>query len=75
MRSVADQLQADERAAVARLSPSQRVTLALELGARDLERFRLAQDPALDPGAAARELERRRQARRRPCRCLMELIG
>ena len=57
------------------LAPAERVRLALALGARDLEAFRLAQDPPLEPAEAARILERRRQAGRRPSRCLQELIG
>jgi hypothetical protein len=48
---------------------SDRIRLALALGARDLETFRQAQDPPLSRDAAARELERRRQAGRRPSRC------
>lgn len=52
-----------------------RVALALALGARDLERFRLAHDPPLAPAEAARILERRRQSSRRPSRCIEELIG
>lgn len=75
MRSVADALRSADRQAVARLSPGGRVALALALGARDLERFRLAHDPPLAPAVAARELDRRRQAGRRPCGCIAELIG
>jgi hypothetical protein len=75
MRSVADALRRADREALACLTPADRVALALSLGARDLERFRLAHDPPLDPAAAARVLERRRQAGRRPSRCLSELIG
>jgi hypothetical protein len=51
------------------------VALALRLGARDLESFRLAQAPALDAVLADRALRRRRQLARRPSRCLQELIG
>jgi hypothetical protein len=75
MRSVADLLRAEDRAALAALSSSERVALALALGARDLDAFRLAHDPPLGPDAAARILARRRQAGRRPSRCLEELIG
>ena len=75
MRSVADLLKAESREAMAALTPSERVALALALGARDLEAFRLAQQPPLEPAAAARELERRRQQGRRPSRCIEELIG
>ena len=45
MRSVADVLRAEERRALAALQPAERVRLALRLGARDLESFRLAHDP------------------------------
>ncbi len=75
MRSVADLLRAEDHAAVQALTPSERVALALALGSRDLETFRLAQVPPLAPAEAARVLERRRQAGRRPSRCLEELIG
>ena len=75
MRSVADLLRAEDRAAIEALSPGERVALALALGQRDLEAFRLAQEPLLDPAEAARVLERRRQAGRRPSRCIEELIG
>lgn len=75
MRSVADELRAEDREAVRALTAAERVALALTLGARDLERFRLAHHPPLPPAEAARRLERRRQAGRRPSRCLEELIG
>ena len=68
-------LRAEDRAAIEALSPGERVALALALGQRDIEVFRLAQEPPLDPAAAARVLERRRQAGRRPSRCIEELIG
>lgn len=75
MRSVADLLRAEDQAAVHALPVSSRIALALALGARDLESFRLAQDPPLDPAVAARILDRRRQAGRRASRCIEELIG
>jgi hypothetical protein len=75
MRCVADRLRAEDRAAVLALTPDERVRLALALGARDLETFRLAQRPPLAPEDAIRRLERQRQAGRRPCRCIDELIG
>jgi hypothetical protein len=75
MRSVADLLRAEERAALATLTPGERVARGLALGARDLEAFRLAHEPPLDSAEAARVLERRRQQSRRPSRCLAELIG
>jgi len=75
MRSVADRLKTEAREALAALTPAERVALALALGARDLEAFRLAHQPPLELAAAARELERRRQQSRRPSGCLEELIG
>ncbi len=75
MRSVADLLEAEDREAVAALAPAERVALALALGARDLESFRLSHDPPLDPTEASRILERRRQHGRRRSRCIEELIG
>jgi hypothetical protein len=75
MSRVADALSTEERRALAALEPGERVTLALRLGARDLESFRLAQSPALDAAGADRVLRRRRQQARRPSRCLQELIG
>ena len=75
MRSVADSLRVEDQAAVFALSVADRIALARALGARDLESFRLAQDPPLDPAAAARILDQRRQAGRRPSRCVEELIG
>ena len=75
MQSVADQLKAEDREALAALTPAARVALALALGARDLEVFRLAHEPRLEPREAAQVLERRRLQGRRPSRCLEELIG
>jgi hypothetical protein len=51
------------------------VRLALALGERDLEAFRLTHDPPLAREEAIRRLERRRQAGRRPSRCIDELVG
>jgi hypothetical protein len=75
MRSVAADLKLAERRALAALGPGERGALALRLGARDLEAFRLAQSPPLGADAADRLLRRRRQGGRRPPRCLLELIG
>jgi hypothetical protein len=71
----ADLPRVEERRALAMLEPAQRVTLALRLGARDLESFRLAQNPPLDAAEADRVLRRRRQQARRPSRCVQEAIG
>lgn len=75
MARIADLLRAEERRALADLEPAARVELALRLGTRDLDSFRLAQDPPLDAAEADRILQRRRQQARRPSRCLRELIG
>ena len=75
MRSVADALRAEDQDALRALTPTERVALALALGARDLEAFRLAQDPPLAPREAERVLDRLRQAGRRPSRCVVESIG
>jgi hypothetical protein len=75
MRSVADALKLEDREALRALSPARRVALALALGARDLEMFRRAHEPPLDPEPARRVLERRRQAGRRRSRAVEELIG
>ncbi len=75
MRSVADDLRARDREALRALSPAARVTLALALGARDLDAFRFAQTPPLSREEAAHRLARRRQASRRPARCLEEPVG
>lgn len=75
MRSVADALRAEDREAALALTPDERVRLALALGERDLEAFRLAHDPPLTRDEAVQRLERQRQSGRRPCRCIEELIG
>ena len=75
MRSVADLLRAEDREAILALTADERVRLALALGERDLEAFRLAHDPPLAHEEAIRQLERQRQSGRRPCRCIEELIG
>ena len=75
MRSVADLLRTEDREAVLALTADERVRLALALGERDLETFRLAHDPPLTREEAIRRLERQRQSGRRPCRCIEELIG
>ena len=75
MRSVADRLRVQDREAVLALTPAERVELALDLGARDFDSFRRAQEPTLQPEEAARILERRRQAGRRRSRAIEKLIG
>jgi hypothetical protein len=75
MRSVADALRAEDRHALLALTEDERVRLALALGERDLEAFRLAHDPPLARHEAIHRLERQRQAGRRPSRCIDEMIG
>jgi hypothetical protein len=75
MRSVADDLRDEDRRALRALSADERLKLAFALGEGDLHAFRLAHDPPLSRTEAARVLERRRQAGRRACRCIEELIG
>jgi hypothetical protein len=72
MRSVIDALRDEEREALAGMTPTERVALALRLGARDLETFRLAHDPPLDVAEARRRLRQQRQQGRQPSRCLQE---
>jgi hypothetical protein len=71
MRSVADDLRTEQRERLAALTAAERVRLALRLGARDLDAFRLAQDPPLDAAEAARVLARRRQQGRRPSKAAL----
>jgi hypothetical protein len=75
MRSVADRLRLEDREAVLRLSPAERVALALSLGERDLDAFGASHRPPLPREEARRILERRRQAGRRPSACMTALIG
>lgn len=72
MRSVLDEVKAEERQALAAMTPAERVALALRLGARDLETFRLAHDPPLSVEEARRRLRHQRQRGRLPSRCLQE---
>jgi hypothetical protein len=72
---VADALRVEDREALQALTEDERVRLALALGERDLEAFRLTHDPPLAREEAIRRLERRRQAGRRPSRCIDELVG
>jgi len=73
MRSVADDLRRRDREAVLKLSPEERIALALRLGDEDLELFCRTQ--GLDRSEAIRILQRRRQAGRRYSRCMIEIIG
>jgi hypothetical protein len=75
MRSVADDVKAAQRRALAALSAEERVRLALRLGARDLDSFRLAHEPPLDRAEAVRRLRLQRQQGRRVSACLRERRG
>ena len=74
-RSIVDSFRDDDGKVLAAMSADERVALALALGRRDLETFRLAQDPPLSVEDARRILERQRQASRRRSACIEELIG
>jgi hypothetical protein len=71
--SAADALRETERRRVAALSASDRVELALQLGERDLALYAQSHDIPLD--AARREMDRRRQARRRKSVCIEALLS
>jgi hypothetical protein len=75
MRSVADDIGEEHPRTHLGLTATAGLRLAFDLGDRSLDAFRLAHDPPLDHAAAARVLQRRRQAGRRACRCLEEIIG
>ena len=57
MPGVAQRLRDDQRRAVLALSPGERVALALCLGARDLESFRLAAIPSQTVAEARRTFD------------------
>jgi len=73
MRSVADELKAEDRERLLAMTPAERVARALALGRRDREIFRAGQ--GLTPEEARRLLDRQRQVGRHRSRCLEELIG
>jgi hypothetical protein len=73
VKSVLDDLRRESREADLRMTPAERVALAFRLGRRDLALFAAAEGLSL--GEARRRLERARQAGRRRCRCIEELIG
>ncbi|RIL05253.1 MAG: hypothetical protein DCC71_11020 [Proteobacteria bacterium] len=66
-------LRNSEREALARLSASERVALAFDLGRRDLESYAASRGFSL--AEARRALERRRQARRTPSACIEALLS
>jgi hypothetical protein len=73
VRSVADDLRRRDREAFAGLPLEERLRRVFEMGEIGLEAFRQAQ--GVDRRTAIRLLQRRRQAGRRPSRCMEELIG
>lgn len=73
MRSVADDLRDELREQEAQLPFEERLRLILRLGERGLEVY--AQANGVDLETARREFERRRQAGRRPSKCMSEIIG
>jgi hypothetical protein len=75
MRSVADDLRREDRAALDGLSVAERVALALTLGARDVETLRKAHRPPLSREEAVRLIERQRQSGRRDSACMRAVIG
>jgi hypothetical protein len=75
VNSVADRLRDDDRRAVLAMPSAERVRLALALGQRDLETFRLSHDPPLTREEARDLLQRQRQAGRRRSRSMASLGG
>ncbi len=73
MRSVADDLREELQEQTLQLSFEERMALCLRLGERGLEMYCHAN--GLDRETAIRELQRQRQAGRRPSKCMTELIG
>jgi hypothetical protein len=73
MRSVADDLRKRDREEFQKLSFEERLKLVFELGEADLTLFCQAQ--GVDRETGIRLLQRRRQAGRRPSKCMSDLIG
>jgi hypothetical protein len=73
MRSLADDLKAEDRERLLAMTPAERVARALALGKRDREIFGAAH--GLNPEDARRVLDRQRHVGRRLSCCLEELIG
>lgn len=73
MSSVADELRRERRRDLLARSPEERVTIAFELGARDLALFRRAS--GLDERGARAELRRRRQIGRVRSGCMEALLA
>jgi hypothetical protein len=75
VESVADRFRDEDRRAVAAMSAGERLRLALALGRRDLDTFRLSHVPPLTRQEAARRLDGQRQVGRRPSGCMSSLAG
>ncbi|MBV8203318.1 MAG: hypothetical protein JOZ15_22110 [Acidobacteria bacterium] len=73
MGSIGDSLRREDLEAAARMSPAERLELALALGRRDVEAY--CRSHGVDPRTAIRVFERQRQAGRTASRCMMEIIG
>ncbi|HVT57141.1 MAG TPA: hypothetical protein VHR45_01970 [Thermoanaerobaculia bacterium] len=73
MRSVVEELRVADREMIARLSPGERVALALRLGDADLDA--LCRARRIDRATAIRLLERQRQTDRTPSACMSAMIG
>lgn len=74
MRSkLAEQLREEQRQDVMKMTPEERLELALRLGEDDLQFFMSSN--GLEREEAIRVLERFQQAGRKRSRCLEELIG
>jgi hypothetical protein len=73
VKSVADRLREEDRRTVLAMTPAERVRLALALGERDIETYRLSHDPPLSRDEARRRLGRQRQIGRRPSRSMSML--
>jgi hypothetical protein len=71
--SVADDLRVAQREQVARLSPEERVRLALRLGGESLELLRSQQGLSVEEAQRAREQQR--QSHRRFSACLKALLA
>jgi hypothetical protein len=71
--SVADELRAAQRKDVARLSPDERVRLALRLGSESIELLRNRRGVTVNDAQRARE--RQQQSRRRFSGCLEALLA
>ena len=73
MRSkLAEQLRQEQIEAIRRMTPAERVALALELGERDLAFYMAFQK--IDRETAVRAIRREHQAGRRASRCMSESL-